>query len=121
MRILLTGVNGQVGSALKPLLRSLGTVQAPPREELDLVDARAVAAWVRQYRPHLIVNAAAYTAVDRAEQEQAIAFALNAQLPEQLGSLQREVGWSRDPLLPRIMYLTGRMRAPIQRRISLAP
>ncbi len=92
VRILLTGVNGQVGSALKPLLRSLGTVQAPPREELDLVDARAVAAWVRQYRPHLIVNAAAYTAVDRAEQEQAAAFALNAQLPELLGSLQREWG-----------------------------
>ncbi len=92
MRILLTGVNGQVGSALKPLLMSLGTVQAPPRGELNLADARAVEAWVRHHRPHLIVNAAAYTAVDRAEQEREAAFALNAQLPEQLGCLQREWG-----------------------------
>ena len=92
MKILLTGVNGQVGSALKPLLMSLGTVQSPPREELDLADAPAVAAWVRRHRPHLIVNAAAYTAVDRAEQEQEVAFALNARLPEQLGRLQREWG-----------------------------
>jgi dTDP-4-dehydrorhamnose reductase len=92
VKILLTGVNGQVGSALKPLLMSLGTVQSPPREELDLADAPAVAAWVRRHRPHLIVNAAAYTAVDRAEQEQEAAFALNARLPEQLGRLQREWG-----------------------------
>jgi len=78
LRILLTGRTGQVGSALAPRLASLGSVVAPPRAALDLARPGAVRAAVRDAGPDLIVNAAAYTAVDRAEADRAAAFAVNA-------------------------------------------
>jgi len=79
--ILLTGSNGQVGFELARSLAGLGQVIAPDRATLDLADADAIVATVREARPQLIVNAGAYTAVDRAESEQAAAFAVNAQAP----------------------------------------
>ncbi|MDI5985027.1 dTDP-4-dehydrorhamnose reductase [Halomonas sp. M4R5S39] len=84
MNILVTGSTGQVGFELQRQLSLLGRVLAPSRHSLDLVDARAVDAWLAQHRPDLIVNAAAYTAVDRAESEPALARRLNAELPAQL-------------------------------------
>lgn len=81
MRILLTGKNGQVGSELQHLLPSLGTVFAFGREELDLASADAIRNTMRDVRPDIVVNAAAYTAVDRAEQEQDKAFAINGTAP----------------------------------------
>ncbi|MBB3230157.1 dTDP-4-dehydrorhamnose reductase [Halomonas stenophila] len=84
MNILVTGGSGQVGFELQRRLSPLGRVLAPSRAELDLTDSRAVNAWLETTRPELIVNAAAYTAVDRAEREPDLARRLNAELPAQL-------------------------------------
>lgn len=84
MKILLTGGSGQVGFELRRQLCLLGEVLAPSRQELDLADADAVSRWLERHRPALIVNAAAYTAVDRAEEEPELARRLNAGLPSQL-------------------------------------
>jgi dTDP-4-dehydrorhamnose reductase len=89
VRILLTGPSGQVGWELAPRLAALGEVVAPVHAALDLADAAAVRARVREVRPHVIVNAAAYTAVDRAESEADFAFAVNARAP---GVLAEEAG-----------------------------
>jgi len=82
---LLTGASGQVGSELEPMLNSLGMVAAPRRVELDLSDLDAVRRYIRSLRPRWIINPAAYTAVDKAEQEPEMAFRLNAELPQVLG------------------------------------
>jgi dTDP-4-dehydrorhamnose reductase len=79
--ILLTGAGGQVGFELARSLACHGELIALDREGLDLADADAIVATVRQARPDLIVNAAAYTAVDRAESDSAAAFAVNARAP----------------------------------------
>ena len=81
MRILLTGRNGQVGWELERALAPLGEVIALDRARLDLADAAAIQRVVRDARPEVIVNAAAYTAVDRAESEPALASAVNAVAP----------------------------------------
>lgn len=91
-RILLTGGNGQVGFELQRQLCLLGEVHAPGRAELDLADAQAVQAWLDYHRPTLIVNAAAYTAVDKAEDEPQLARRLNAVLPAQLAAYAAEQG-----------------------------
>lgn len=67
MRILLIGGEGQVGWELRRTLAPLGTVHAPLRSDLDLESADSIIRVVRETRAQLIVNAAAYTAVDRAE------------------------------------------------------
>jgi dTDP-4-dehydrorhamnose reductase len=76
--ILLTGACGQLGAELAPALREHGDVVATDRRTLDLADSDAIVAAVRALRPALIVNAAAYTAVDLAEKEAARAYAVNA-------------------------------------------
>lgn len=78
-RILLTGKNGQVGHALQRSLLPFGDVLAVGRNELDLADLQAVQRVLTDYAPHLIVNAAAYTAVDKAETERETAFRINAE------------------------------------------
>lgn len=79
--ILLTGAGGQVGFELARSLARHGEVTATDRAALDLADADAIVAAVRQLRPRLIVNAGAYTAVDLAETEREAAFAVNARAP----------------------------------------
>ena len=79
--ILLTGAAGQLGFELARLLTAHGEVEALDRAALDLADAHAVSAAVRRVRPQIIVNAAGYTAVDRAESEPALADAINARAP----------------------------------------
>jgi dTDP-4-dehydrorhamnose reductase len=79
--ILLTGAAGQLGFELARLLPAHGEVQALDRAALNLADADAVAATLRLIRPQIIVNAAGYTAVDRAESEPALADAINARAP----------------------------------------
>ncbi|MBI2310881.1 MAG: dTDP-4-dehydrorhamnose reductase [Betaproteobacteria bacterium] len=88
-RILLVGAGGQVGWELRRTLAPLGEVIAPGRRELDLGDPDSVRSAVRQARPGLIVNAAAYTAVDRAESDPALAMAVNGTAP---GILAEEAG-----------------------------
>lgn len=75
--ILLIGPDGQVGSETLPLLTTLGKVVSLKRSELDLTDPTAIRAAVRQLKPRWIVNAAAYTAVDKAESDIQAAFAIN--------------------------------------------
>jgi dTDP-4-dehydrorhamnose reductase len=91
-RILLTGANGQVGYELAPLLHSLGTVVAADRASLDLADADAIVAKVRETAPDIIVNAGAYTAVDLAERERDLAFAINARAPAVLAEEAKRCG-----------------------------
>ncbi|HET9112617.1 MAG TPA: dTDP-4-dehydrorhamnose reductase [Burkholderiales bacterium] len=81
MKIFLTGARGQVGWELQRTLATLGTVTAPTRQQLDLTDAAALRRYLKQLQPDLIVNPAAYTAVDKAETEPALAHAANAVAP----------------------------------------
>ncbi len=81
MNILLTGRNGQVGWELQRTLLPLGRIHAFGRRELDLADAAAVRRKLEAIRPDVIVNAAAYTAVDKAESEPEMAHAINATAP----------------------------------------
>ena len=81
LRILLLGAQGQLGHALAQALPVLGSVVACARAQADLSQAPALHALLDQHQPQLIVNAAAYTAVDKAEQEPDVALAINAQAP----------------------------------------
>lgn len=80
-KILLTGKNGQVGWELQRSLTGSGSVSAIGTEELDLADADAIRRMVRNIRPDIIVNPAAYTAVDKAESEPDLAMAVNGIAP----------------------------------------
>ncbi len=77
-RILVTGCDGQVGWELQRSLPRLGAVIAVNRAQMDMATPDAIRACVRANRPTLIVNAAAYTAVDKAESEPSVAQAVNA-------------------------------------------
>jgi dTDP-4-dehydrorhamnose reductase len=85
LKILVTGKNGQVGFELQRALAVLGQVVAVDRGDCDLANADAVRELVRRVAPDVIVNPAAYTAVDKAEADEATAFAVNAQAPGVLG------------------------------------
>ncbi|MBV8646276.1 dTDP-4-dehydrorhamnose reductase [Paludibacterium sp.] len=80
-RILLTGINGQVGFELADALAPLGEVVAVSRAECDLTDVAAVEALLARIGPDMIVNPAAYTAVDRAESDETTAMAVNVAAP----------------------------------------
>lgn len=90
--ILLTGVTGQVGSALHPLLERFGPVVAPAHDELDLADPDAIRRMVHLVNPALIVNAGAYTAVDKAESETDLAMAINGTAPGVLAEEAKKIG-----------------------------
>ena len=90
--ILLTGRTGQVGSELLRLLPEIGEVVAPDRHELDLLNPDSIVRAVREIRPELIVNAAAFTAVDAAETQEAEAHAINAVAPGVLAEEAKKIG-----------------------------
>lgn len=90
--ILLLGANGQLGRDLAAVLPACGETIACDRATLDLTDAASIARTVREAAPQFIVNAAAYTAVDRAETERDVAFAVNAHAPGILASEARRIG-----------------------------
>src|SRR5512142_126800 len=81
MRILLLGKNGQLGWELQRTLAPLGNVTALDYAELDLLNADALRNICRELRPELVVNASAYTNVDKAEAELETAYAVNGQAP----------------------------------------
>jgi dTDP-4-dehydrorhamnose reductase len=100
MRILLTGTAGQVGGALLPLLRDRGEILAPSLEEFDLSKPGVLADGLDRLKPDLIINPAAYTAVDRAEDETALAFNINAEAPAAIA------GWAARHNVPLIHFST---------------
>jgi dTDP-4-dehydrorhamnose reductase len=92
VRILLTGANGQVGWELRRALAPLGEVTALDRKDLNLADPDAIVRRVRDTGPEVIVNAAAYTTVDKAESEPALAHAVNGVAPGILADEARRLG-----------------------------
>lgn len=91
MRILVTGRNGQVGWELTRTLARLGEVVAPDRNELDLAAPKRIDAVLNRLRPDIIVNAAAHTAVDRAESEPDLARSVNGIAPGILAEAARRM------------------------------
>lgn len=90
--ILLLGGNGQVGWELRRTLAPLGPVRALERADIDLADRDALVALIRDTKPALIVNAAAYTAVDRAESDVEAAMAVNGVAPGILAEEAKSLG-----------------------------
>ena len=88
--ILLFGANGQLGSKLKSLLATRGTVRAVGHAELDLRDLRTLRTLIVETNPELIVNAAAYTAVDAAESDAESTQLVNAEAPRVMAEVARE-------------------------------
>lgn len=92
MRILLFGGGGQVGWELQRTLQGLGEVLAVDAPQCDLADPRAIRGAISGATPDLIVNAAAYTAVDRAESEPQVAMAVNGDAPGVMAEEARRTG-----------------------------
>jgi len=92
MRFLLIGGNGQVGSALRPVLARLGDVVAPSRDDADLERPGELARLITTVAPDIIVNAAAYTAVDKAETEPERARLVNAEAVATLAAAAHRAG-----------------------------
>ncbi|MDB5823974.1 MAG: dTDP-4-dehydrorhamnose reductase [Herminiimonas sp.] len=92
MKILLTGRTGQVGYELQRSLQGLGEVVAPDRAQLDLANLDGLRAAIQRIRPDLIVNPAAYTAVDKAEAEPELAMRLNRDAPAIMAEEARKLG-----------------------------
>jgi dTDP-4-dehydrorhamnose reductase len=91
-RILLIGKNGQVGHDLQQVLPACGELAAVDREQLDLSAPEAIRRAVQEIRPQLIINAAAYTAVDQAERNEPAAHAINAVAPGILAEQAKKIG-----------------------------
>ena len=100
MKILISGRNGQVAQALHQALGDLGELHVLGRDQLDLAHPERIAERVRALAPDLIVNAAAHTAVDQAESEPELAFAINARAPGVLAEEAARLG------VPLIHYST---------------
>ena len=92
MKILVTGSTGQVGHELQHTLQGLGEVVAVDRSRMDLSNLQQVRDVIREVRPGLIVNAAAYTAVDQAESERGLAMQLNAHAPAAMAEEAKRLG-----------------------------
>lgn len=91
MKTLITGAQGQVGHALAAFLKG-DSVVSLDRTQLDLADAAAVKRVVLDLRPEVLINAAAYTAVDKAESERELAFAVNAVAPGAMAEAMQRIG-----------------------------
>lgn len=92
MNILITGSTGQVGHELQQALAGLGTITAVDRQQCNLADPDSIRACVARTQPDWIINAGAWTAVDKAETERDAAFAVNADAPGLLAELAAERG-----------------------------
>ena len=100
MRILITGQHGQVSRELQRHLQGLGELIVLGRDQLDLANPDQIRQQVRAHRPDLIINAAAHTAVDQAQSEPEVAFAINAIAPGVLAEEAKALG------IPLIHYST---------------
>lgn len=91
-KFLITGANGQVGYCLTQQLQGEHEILAVGRNELDITDQSAVKNVVENFRPDVIINAAAHTAVDRAETEIELSKAINVKGPQYLAEAAKSVG-----------------------------
>lgn len=92
MKVLIAGSAGQLGRALAACAPHTAEIVAPPESDFDILDSARVGALVAEVRPALLVNAAAYTAVDRAEAEEATAHTVNATAAGTLAAAAAAVG-----------------------------
>ncbi|HEV3485773.1 MAG TPA: dTDP-4-dehydrorhamnose reductase, partial [Vicinamibacterales bacterium] len=93
MKWLITGAAGMVGADLRDELATRGEdVVALARSDLDITDSRAVSACVAEHRPAIVVNCAAYTKVDKAEEEESVANEINGSSVELLAASANEIG-----------------------------
>ena len=92
MRILLIGKNGQIGWELQKALEGLGELTATGKNELDLCDPTQIQQIIHEIKPGLIINAAAYTAVDKAEEEPDLTMAVNGTAPGILAQEAKQIG-----------------------------
>jgi len=124
MRVLVTGVSGQVGGALVARLQAGAALLAADRTVLDLAAPHAIPAVLDRLAPDIILNPAAYTAVDKAEDEPALAMRVNAQAP---GAIAR---WAAARGVPLIHFSTDYVfdgsgqrpwRTPLRVRHANAP
>lgn len=92
MKILLTGASGQVGYELERSLQGVGEVVAVDRRRMALDNLEQVRGVIRAVKPQLIVNPAAYTAVDKAESEPALAYRINAEAPGVMAEEAQRLG-----------------------------
>ena len=99
-RVLIVGQHGQVSQALQQRLHDLGQLQVLGRDHVDLAHPERLRAPIHRIKPNLIINAAAYTAVDLAESEPDLAFAINARAPGVLAEEAAALG------IPLIHYST---------------
>lgn len=90
MKVLLTGANGQLGHCFQDVFPSDWSIITANRQQLDITDFNAVEAYIANHRPDAIVNAAAYTAVDRAEDEYELAYKVNVIGAENLAILAKK-------------------------------
>lgn len=91
-KILLFGKDGQLGQALASVLGSYGSLHSVGRNECDLTQSNAVETLIKKIKPHVIVNAAAYTAVDRAQEDSETAERVNAHAPKVMASAAQHIG-----------------------------
>jgi len=94
MRVLITGGRGQVGYCLTQQLSEYGsnTVLSLDKEDLDITNQDTVKAMVQEFQPTIIINAAAHTAVDKAEEEVELSYSINRDGPKFLAEAAQEVG-----------------------------
>lgn len=114
MRALITGASGQVGRALLQATPGHTELHAFTRQQLDISDAAAVRAAIQSLQPDLVINAAAYTAVDRAESEPGRAAAVNAQGSRNLAEAVRAIPACRLLHISTDYVFDGRRSAPYQ-------
>ena len=92
MKILLTGKTGQIGEELNNIIGDLGNLIAVDKEQLDLSKPNSIEPVILDIKPDIIINSAAYTAVDKAEEEPDLAMTVNAVAPGLLAKAARKVG-----------------------------
>ena len=92
MKILIVGKNGQISWELQRCMPSLGTVLCAGRPEIDFIDPDSLRQMVRVVRPDVLINAAAYTAVDQAESEPELAMKINGEAPGILAEEMKRIG-----------------------------
>lgn len=91
-KILLTGITGQVGQELQQTLGSIGELIGVGRQELDLTQPTQIRQKIAEVKPDVIVNAAAYTAVDKSESESELAIAINGDAPTAMAQAAQDIG-----------------------------